>query len=808
MLGVSLLLALAIGRSAEEPTEVRARSLLLKLTLQEKVELLAGVDGFYTRSVPRLGIPRLKMSDGPVGVRNYGPTVAYPAGACLAATFNSGLAERMGVALGDDARARGVHVLLGPGVNIMRVPQNGRNFEYFGEDPFLAGKLAAAYIRGVQSQGVVATVKHYAANNQEIERGSIDVRCEERTLRELYLPAFEMAVKEGKVWAVMNAYNRLNGPYCTANDWLNNKVLKSEWGFPGVVMSDWGATHDAEGALKGGLDLEMPGPNIWRPDVVLRLVREGKVPERTIDDKVARLLRMAVAMGFLDRPQQRAQTAASLTRNRQTALDVAREGIVLLKNDGGLLPLDRTKVRRVVVMGPNAHPAVTGGGGSSWTQPERSVSLLEGLRALLGESKVVRIPSPEERFDFSASLPVRDARAEIFEGTRLAGQPLAARSWERIDFDWGESGPVADGPKDRFSVRVRARIEPAKTGVYILGTESDDGVAVLLDGKPVIEDWSDHGAKRETKKVRLEAGRSYELEIRYYENQGLAVLRFGWWPEPSSYLLADEERLVRGADAVVVAVGFGPRSEGEGWDRPYELPEGQRRAIYEAARLNRNVIVVVNSGAGVETESWIGRCKGLLQAWYPGQEGGTALAEILLGITNPSGKLPSSWERRLSDLPALRNYPGKDGVVRYEEGLNVGYRFFDRGIAKPLFPFGFGLSYTRFDYSDLAVRRQGDRVSVRFRVKNAGQRLGKEAAQVYVVPPKGAADRPVKELKGFAKVSLKPGEAAFVSVSLDRRAFERWDTQRGGWVLDPGTYTIWVGGSSADKRLEGRVRLP
>ncbi len=808
MLGTSLLLAVSMGFSAQPPADARARSLLEQLTLAEKVELLAGVDGFYTRAVPRLGIPRLKMSDGPVGVRNYGPAVAYPAGACLAATFDTSLAERMGVALGDDARARGVHVLLGPGVNILRVPQNGRNFEYFGEDPFLAGKIAVAYIRGVQSQGVVATVKHYAANNQEIERGTIDVRCDERTLRELYLPAFEMAVKEGKVWAVMNAYNRLNGPYCTASDWLNNKVLKSEWGFPGVVMSDWGATHDAEGALTGGLDLEMPGPDIWKPDVVQRLVREGKVPERTIDDKVARLLRMAVAMGFLDRPQERPQPAASLNRNRQTALDVAREGIVLLKNEGGVLPLDRKKVRRVVVMGPNAHPAVTGGGGSSWTAPERSVSLLDGLRAFLGEEKVVRIAPIGDRFAFSTSLPVRGARAEVFEGTRLGGQPLATQPWNRIDFDWGANGPLENGPKDRFSVRIRARIEPATTGFYILGTESDDGVAVLLDGRPVIQDWSDHGVQRDTRRVRLEAGRSYELEIRYYENQGLAVLRFGWWPEPVSGLPAEEERLVRGADAVVVAVGFGPKSEGEGWDRAYELPDSQRRTILEAARLNRNVIVVLNAGAGVETESWLSRCRGLLQAWYPGQEGGTALAEILLGVTNPSGKLPFSWERRLSDLPAMRNYPGKDGVVRYEEGLNVGYRFFDRGIAKPLYPFGFGLSYTRFDYSDLSVRRQGERVAVRFRLRNAGPRPGKEAAQVYVLPPKGTKDRPVKELKGFAKVSLKPGEATLVSVSLDRRSFERWDTKGGGWVLDPGIYTIRVGGSSADKRLEAQIRLP
>ncbi|MEJ5170291.1 MAG: glycoside hydrolase family 3 C-terminal domain-containing protein [Fimbriimonadales bacterium] len=808
MLPIGLLLFLTATSSPAQQAESRVQSLLSRLSLEEKADLLAGVDGFYTRPVPRLGIPRLKMSDGPVGVRNYGPAVAYPAGACLAATFNVVLAERMGAALGDDARARGVHILLGPGVNIARVPQNGRNFEYFGEDPFLAGKLAAAYIRGVQSQGVVATVKHYAANNQEIERGTIDVRCDERTLREIYLPAFETAVKEGKVWAVMNAYNRLNGPYCTAHDWLNNQILKKEWGFQGLLMSDWGATHDAEGALLGGLDLEMPGPAVWKPDVVLRLVREGRVSERTIDDKVARLLRMAVSMGFLDRPQERSQTPASLQRNRQTALEVAREGIVLLKNQGGLLPLDRNRVRRVVVMGPNAHPAVSGGGGSSWTQPERSVSLLQGLSALLGESKVVRIQQPEERLDFSASLPVRDARAEIFAGIRPAGEPLATRQWDRIDFDWAGGGPLPDGPSDRFSARVTAKITPPSTGNYVLGAESDDGIVVRLDGETVIQDWNDHGAKRDARIVRLEAGRTYNLEIRYYENQGLATLRFGWWPEPKTHLTPAEERLVRGADAVVVAVGFGPQSEGEGWDRSYELPAAQVRTIREAARLNRNVVVVLNAGASVATDSWLSACRALLHAWYPGQEGGTALAEILLGVTNPSGKLPTSWERRLADVPAQRNYPGANGSVRYEEGLSVGYRFFDRSPVKPLYPFGFGLSYTRFEYSNLEVRRQGDRVLVRFTVRNSGGRAGKEAAQVYVMPPPGKVGRPVKVLRGVAKVSLRAGEAARVSVELDRRAFQRWDEQTKGWVQDPGTYTIWVGSSSVDRRLQAQLRLP
>ncbi|MCX7799360.1 MAG: glycoside hydrolase family 3 C-terminal domain-containing protein [Fimbriimonadales bacterium] len=804
----SVLLFTTLVSGVSPDVESRARDLLSRLTVEEKVGLLGGIDGFYTRSVDRIGLPRLKMSDGPVGVRNYGPSVAYPAGACLAATFDPGLAERMGVALGNDARARGVHILLGPGVNIARVPQCGWNFEYFGEDPWLAGKMAAAYIRGVQSRGVVATVKHFAANNQEIDRGTIDVRCDERTLRELYLPAFEMAVKEGKAWAVMNAYNRLNGAYCTANDWLNNRVLKTEWGFRGIVMSDWGATHDAEGALNGGLDLEMPGPDVWRPERVLALLREGRARQAAVDDKVLRLLRMAVAMGFLERDQTVPSTPRMLGANRRVALDVAREGVVLLRNASGILPLDASRVRRIAVLGPNADPAVTGGGGSSWTTPETAVSLLDGLRALLGPERVVHVRPLADQTTFGSSMPLREGRLQVFANRSLSGAPSLDRSLEQVDFDWAAGGAASGLPTDRFSVRITGSLVPPSSGRYLLAVESDDGVRLKLNGRTLVDDWNDHAAKRHTVVVDLEAGKPQALELTYYENEGLAVLRFGWWRQPERMFDPAAERALRSADAAVLAVGFGPDSEGEGWDRSYALPEPQVRLIHGAAKLNPKLVVVLFAGAGVQSANWVGRVPALLHAWYPGQEGGQAIAEILLGLVNPSGKLPTTWERRFEDLPAAKNYPGRNGSVRYEEGWRVGYRFFDSSGVKPLFAFGHGLSYTRFEYSGLRVLRSAEGVKVRFRLRNAGARAGKEAAQVYVVPPKGPVDRPFKELKGVAKAALRPGETREVEVILEPRAFQRWDQAARDWVTDPGRYGIWVGSSSVDRRLYSEVKLP
>jgi beta-glucosidase len=573
-------------------------------------------------------------------------------------------------------------------------------------------------------------------------------------------------------------------------------------------MSDWGATHDALGAINGGLDLEMPGPQILQPEAVLGLLRAGQVEQATVDGKVLRLLRMAVAMGFLERNQTLPSSPRTLEFSRSTALEVAREGIVLLRNDEGLLPLNRDRIRKIAVLGPCAHPAVTGGGGSGWTAPERSVSLLEGLQGQLGVDRVVQVLRQEERLTFAASLPLREGQFLAYGNRRLEGAPMLQRTLDRVDFQWAAGAPAPQLPADRFSVRIIGSLLPQRSGKYLLAVESDDGVRLKLNGRTLIDDWSDHGAKRQSVVVDLEAGKPQKLELEYYENEGLAVLRFGWWPQPDRALDPETERLLRSADAAVVAVGFGPEREGEGWDRSYSLPDSQVRLIREVAALNPRVIMVLFAGAGVESSSWINKPKALLHAWYPGQEGGKAIAEILLGVTNPSGKLPTSWEKRFEDLPASKNYPGRNGVVRYEEGWRVGYRFFDQSNVRPLFPFGHGLSYSRFEYSNLRVQRSGGGVAVRFRLRNVGSRTGKEAAQVYIVPPKGPVDRPLKELRGFVKVALRPGESKEATIVLDPRAFQRWDEREHTWVLDQGKYGIWIGSSSADRRLFAEVGMP
>lgn len=800
-------------RIASGPVEERVADLLARLTLDEKIDLVGGTNHFYIRAVERLGLPAIKMSDGPVGVRNDGPTTAYPAGIALAATWDEDLARRYGAALGRDSRARGVHVLLAPGVNIQRVPQCGRNFEYFGEDPHLAARLAVAYIRALQGQGVAATVKHFAANNHEDDRGLDSSDVDERTLNEIYFPAFRAAVQEAGVWTVMCSYNRLNGAYTSAHDGLLNGVLKRDWGFPGFVMTDWGAAHDTLGCVNGGLDLEMPSGLFMNRTAILALLESGQVAESTIDDKVRRILRVIVAMGWLDRPQQDPAIPLDDPQNAAVALDVARAGIVLLKNRGAMLPLDRARLKTIAVVGPNAEPAVTGGGGSSYTTPFRSVSALQGLRdAAGGAIEIVHIPGPSALVHeglFRASNYVGKLRAEFFNNKDLAGPPAATREDEQINFPWGSQRPM-DGIRSPFSARWSGTIRPPASGEYVFVLKSDDGARLRLDGQPLLDMWSDHGVRQQTAHKKLKAGRTYALELDYYDAGGEAFLQFGWGPVPS-FLTADDLRRMRRADAVVVCAGFDKERETEGIDRSFSLPDRQDEVIAAAAEANPRTVVVLNAGAGVDMTRWLDRVPALVQAWYPGQAGGTALAEILFGDVNPSGKLPSSFERRWEDAAAFGHFPAVSNRLHYAEGLFVGYRHFDAKQIEPQFPFGHGLSYTTFRYGNLRiVPEEGDAgttVAVSFDVENTGKREGADVAQLYVRDLESSVPRPVKELKGFRKIALKPGELRTVTLELDRGAFAYYDIATKSWIVEPGAFEILVGPSSRDLPLRGTCEL-
>jgi beta-glucosidase len=807
-------------RAQQKPshTEIdkRVEALLGKLTLEEKITLIGGIDDFYTRPIPRLGIPSFRMSDGPMGVHDYGPTTAYPAGILLAASWDPELARRVGASMGKDARARGVHFILAPGMNIYRSPLNGRNFEYFGEDPFLASRMAVGVIEGIQSQGVIATAKHFIANNSEYGRMDHSSDMDERTMREIYLPAFEASVREAKAGALMDAYNLVNGVYMTQNNLLNVQIAKKEWGFDGIIMSDWGATHDGIAAANNGLDLEMPNAAFMNAATLLPAIKSGAVTEATIDDKVRRLLRKTIEFGFFDREQTDTNIPLYSQEGRQLVLEEAREGMVLLKNENHLLPLDREKIKTIAVLGPNAYPAVIGGGGSSLTKPFNAVSFLEGISDMAGQRVRVLYLAESTPLDdivnqtqFVATPGgTAGLKGEYFDNEEFKGKPALARTDQRIDFHWGEGSYRDGGPADHFAVRWTGYFVPQTEDDYRFYTSADDGVRLYINDDMVIDDWRRHGETLNTYLKHLEAGKAYKLRLEYFENVGAATARFGI--SAVSVALGEEtKKLAAKADAVILCMGFDPNSEGEGGDRTFR-PGGQDIFIQQVASVNKNVVVVLNAGGNVDMSKWLDQVPAVLHAWYPGQEGGTALGQILFGDFSPSGKLPATFERRWEENPTFHSYyPQKgDKRVEYSEGIFMGYRGYEKAGTKPLFPFGYGLSYTTFTYSDLkiapAAKGSAALLAVSFNVKNTGSRQGAEIAEVYVGDSHAPLPRPAKELKGFAKVSLRPGESKQITVLLDRRAFSFYDAAKHDWAIAPGEFGILVGSSSADIRLQGK----
>jgi beta-glucosidase len=800
--------------------EQRVNSILNKMTLAEKVEIIGGTNDFYTRAIPRLGIPSLRMSDGPLGVHDYGPTTAYPAGIALAASWDSDLAQRFGVEMGNDARARGVHFILAPGMNIYRAPMNGRNFEYFGEDPFLASRMAVGVIRGIQSQRVIATAKHFAGNNSEFARMTLSSDIDERTLREIYLPAFEASVKEANVGAVMDAYNLINGVYMTANNHLNQEILKNEWGFDGILMSDWGATHDGISAANAGLDLEMPSPLYMNQDTLLPALKDGRVSIATLDDKVRRILRKAIEFGFLDQPQTDTSIPTYSQEGRQLALEEARDSMVLLKNSGNRLPLDENKFKTIAVIGPDAYPAVPSGGGSAESKPFAAVSFLEGISNRLGAKARVLYaadtPVLDEVFENSQFVTVPGGKSglngQYFDNQELRGPPAFVRTDAKVHFDWGEGSFAPHHPADHFSARWMGYFVPQKSEDYTFFTSADDGVRLYIDDKLEIDDWHAHSETLDSYATHLDAGRAYKIRLEYFENVGTASVGFGV-TGADAFIGRETKPLAAKADAVVICVGFDPKTEGEGADRTFRLPAGQDELIRQISAVNKNTIVVLTAGGNVDMNPWIDRVPVILHAWYPGQEGGTALAEILFGDYSPSGKLPVSFERRWEDNPTFHNYYPQKGQSRvaYKEGLFLGYRYYDRSETKPLFPFGYGLSYTTFAYSGFSVTplagNLSEPVTISFDVKNTGSREAAEVAELYVGESHPSVPRPLKELKGFAKVNLKPGQTERVTITLDRRAFSFYDVNKKDWTAEPGDFTISVGGSSDNIQLREKFTL-
>jgi beta-glucosidase len=806
-------------QASSTDTEVPVDSLLKQLTLEEKVDLLGGVDDFYIRDIRHIGLPRLKMADGPLGVRNYGPATTF-GGLGLAASWDPELVQKIGTVIGEDARARGVHFMLGPGVNIYRAPLCGRNFEYFGEDPFLSARTTVAYIKGLQSQGVSATVKHFMGNNSEYDRHNTNSLIDERTMREIYLPAFEAAVKEAHVGAIMDSYNLTNGQHMTQNGHLNNDVAKKEWGFQGIMMSDWDSVYDGVAAANGGLDLEMPSGKFMNRQTLLPAIQSGQVKEATVDDKVRRILRTAIQFGWLERNQTDTSIPLLNLKGREVALEAARAAMVLLKNDGNILPLDKTRIKSIAIIGPDAYPTPTGGGGSAEVRPFMAVSYLAGLTNYLGSGAQVYyqrgLPSLDDMakatgFTTEANGGQVGLKAEYFNNATLAGAPVLTRVDKHVNYDPNREG---DEVATDASIRWKGYFTPRSGGdylVFVQGPGENGGYRLYVDQNLVFDNWKQWYAFVGQTRLRLQSGpHQVELDYCIHHGWGKTRVRLGIL-SPETIVESGAKSLASRADAVVVAVGFDEASEGESADRTFALPPGQDELISQIAGANKNTIVVYTSGGGVDMSAWTARVPAILQSFYPGQEAGTALSQLLFGDYSPSGKLPITVERRWEDNAVHDSYyPNRGGTrVAYTEGIFVGYRHFDKSGIKPLFPFGYGLSYTSFAYKNLRVSpSSGDNpITVSFDVTNTGNRAGAEVAEVYVGDHHAHVPRPVKELKGFSKVDLNPGETKQVTVTLDSRAFSYYDDKNHRWTAEAGEFDILVGRSAAEIELTGKLAL-
>lgn len=823
-----LLLTLSCGQKEELPpyknpnlpVEKRVEDLLARMTLEEKIDQLSGV-GFDTKENKRLGIPVLSMSDGPVGVR-HGKATAFPAAVGIAAAWNTKLTEKIAAVIAIEAKSKGRNYLLGPCVNILRHPLGGRNFESYGEDPFLAARMAVAFVKGIQGQNIAASIKHFACNNQEWERHRIDVGVDERGLREIYLPAFKAAVKEGDVWTVMAAYNVLRGEHCSENKHLLKDILKEEWGFKGFVVSDWGSTYSTAKAANAGLDLEMPSGKFFN-DKLLEAVKKGEVSEAVIDDKIRRLMRVRFKAGLFDNPKTMDEKVVLREEHKQLALEAAKESIVLLKNENNVLPLNKNKVKSIAVLGPNAAKARIGGGGSSKVTPFYAVSPLEGLKKALGSDVKIKysfgttikgdihILSPGYMRPSNRSQGEQGLWGEYFANTELEGEPVLSRCDKQIDFNWGYEAPHPKLHKanDRniFSIRWTGKLLPPRTGVYHLLLVNNDGIRLYLDDKLKIDNWKKNRLKFNGASVELTAGKKYDLRIEYFFDGGISIIKFGW-KMPGKNMIAEAAALAKDSDVAVIFAGLSDRFESEAFDRRrLELPN-QDKLIKTVAKVNPNTVVVLNTGSPILMNEWIDDVAAVVEAWYPGQEGGNAIADILSGNYNPAGKLPFSFIKKYEDSPAFKDYKDKSLKSPYEEGIFVGYRYLDKHHIEPLFPFGHGLSYTQFEYSNLKIEPLKDNAfMVKVDIKNTGKRSGAEVVQVYVRDVECSLERPEKELKGFQKIFLEPGEKQTVQITLNRDAFSFYHPEKKQWIKEPGEFEIQVGGSSKNIRMKDSINV-
>jgi len=822
---------LPIYKDNQVPIDQRITDLLSRMTLEEKVDLVGGA-GFKTKKNIRLGIPELLMTDGPLGPNAKGRSTNYSATINMAATFDTDLMYEIAQNMGEEVRILGRNMFLAPMINIVRTPFGGRTFEFFGEDPWLVSRMTVAYVKGVQTKNVATCTKVIAANNQEWNRFDVDVRVSERALREIYLPAIKAAVQEADTWTIMAAYNQVNGDYACESKHLLNDILKEDWDFKGAVVSDWGGARSTVKMAYSGLDLEMPTGD-WYGEKLLTAIKKGDVEESILDDKVKRILWVMFKSNLFDESVSDYGGHSDTPERRDLALKTAQKSIILLKNENNFLPLKPSHIKSIAVIGPNADMARMKGAGSGALNGNYSIPPLQGIKEKIGNS--VRIDFkrgfPEEKIELPIVTPdyftLEDGQpgltAEYYNNRDLKGEPVLRRIEKHINFDWGYGGerdpgnPGSPEPGvvnfDKWSARWKGKLKSPGDGWYEIGLQSDNGVRLYLDGKKILDYWID-SKPGDFKMVRykFQADKFYDLEVEYYENIGSCVCKLGMEKYETGSMLEEAVKLAKESEVVIMCMGLSELYEGEAIDRDdLALPEDQRILIDKVLEVNKNTLIVLNNATPVLMNTWIDRAPAIIEAFYPGQEGGRALADIIFGDINPSGKLPITFPKKWEDSAVYETYPGKKEIAEYKEGIFVGYRHFDKYDIEPLFPFGFGLSYTTYDYQDLTLSASEisatDTVTINLTVKNTGSRVGDEIVQLYLRDVEASVEREVKSLKGFTRISLKPGESKKATFTLDQSHLSFYDEKKQKWVAEDGEFEVLVGSSSRDIRLSGKFQL-
>ncbi|MFD7387262.1 glycoside hydrolase family 3 protein [Streptomyces sp. NPDC059852] len=804
---------------ADAAREAVVEAALARLDLDAKARLLSGQDMWTLPALPEIGLPSLVMSDGPIGVRGVrwtadDPSVALPSPTALAAAWDPDLARRAGVLLAQEARRKGVHVLLAPTVNLHRSPLGGRHFEAYSEDPYLTGVIGAGYVSGVQSGGVGTTVKHFVANDAETERFTVNNVVGERALRELYLAPFEHIVEHARPWGVMTAYNTVNGTTMTEHRRLVEEVLRGEWGFDGVNVSDWAAARDTAAALDGGLDIAMPGPRTVYGEALARAVRAGEVSETRVDDAVRNVLRLAARVGLLPGAEPAVTALPPETDGPALAREIARRSFVLVRNENALpLPPGGT----VALIGGAARDARVLGGGSATVFPARTVSPLDGLTAALPEGALTYAVGA----DPSTELGVADKGFTLRAVCRDAsGNVLGTGSAPSGHIQWmGSDLPAGVTHETLHSVELTGTFTPRVTGAHTFGIKGIGAFTLVIDGTTYYDDVqrptkddpfiSFFGAPVPRAQPELTEGTPVEVSLTHVvehpEDAPLRVVGFTLaHQEPlrdPDELIAEAAEAARAADTAVVVVATTERVESEGFDRTdLRLPGRQDDLVRAVAAANPRTVVVVNSGSPVELP-WREEVAAVLLGWFPGQEGGAALADVLTGAEEPGGRLPTTWGS-LADAPVTEVVP-TDGELVYSEGVFIGYRAWEKAGTAPAYPFGHGLGYTTWAYESAEVKG----ATVRVRVRNTGERPGREVVQVYLAPAEPDAGRPARWLAGFASVSAEPGESGEAVIELTRRAFEVWDETTEAWTFVKGSYEIQLGRSISDRRLTATINV-